>query len=128
MSYDVSSVEVKVLDARMKAVDVIKTRKELGDWIPGNCFLHDMKDLALDAILSGESEKLIPLPNFRWSSTGSGHAFHEHMLQTVAPKIMGLVEAILTWDGGDSVTGLLIEDGRGVECDVERTVVRPQGW
>jgi len=48
---------------------------------------------------------------------------YNDLLPKLAPFIHGRVEAILTWEGGDSHSGFTIEDGEFTECDVQMTLV-----
>ena len=59
-------------------------------------------------------------------STGSASSYKDILIKLVAPKIMGKVEAIFTWEGGEWQTGLIIEDGTVIECDVSKKLLRPK--
>jgi hypothetical protein len=119
MSYNIDHVEAHVLDAWMTAKDVVSLHKKLeGELAEGN-FLEDMVDDATQAMLDGEPGKRIKLPNVWWYGEFSGRSFEEVFQKKIAPKIMGKVEAVCTWEGGDSTSAFSIEDGVFEDCDVE---------
>lgn len=123
MSYNVDSVDTPVLDAWMSAKDVVRLHKKHEDALPEGTFLAEMVDSAMTLLTEGLAEARVPLPNFWWYGEGSGHSF-DLLKEQIAPHIHGKVEAILTWEGGDSTSGLVIDDGTVEECDVKMTLVR----
>lgn len=60
---------------------------------------------------------------FWWSGECSGGTWEETFLPKIAPKIRGTIEAVVTWEGGDSHTGLRIRDGKVTEPEVVMTLV-----
>lgn len=128
VSYNVTDVTPLVLDARMTAEDIATFYDELEDDLPEGNFLESIIDEARAAIAAGEPDREIALKNFWWYGDWSGRSLDDVLISTIAPEIRGKVEAIVTWEGGDSVDGILIEDGRAARCKIERRVVRPEGW
>lgn len=128
MSYNVDSTEVTRNDASMEARDVITLSEALEGELPEIHFLEDMIDDAQRALLAGEPARLIPLPNLHWSGEGSGHAVKDVLVARIAPRVRGRIDAIFTWEGGDSFSGLVIRDGKSHECKVERRLKLPKGW
>lgn len=124
MSYNIDHVEAEVLDAWMFAKDVVKLHKEHEGKIAECTFLEEMVDAATQALLDGEPEKHIKLPNIWWYGEGSGRSFDEVFQKHIAPKIMGKIEAVCTWEGGDSTSAFAIEDGVFEDCDVEIKITR----
>ena len=49
---------------------------------------------------------------------GSGTCFFE-ILKPALAKSMGYLEAVLIWEGGDSISQLLVEHGMVTESDIE---------
>ena len=127
MSYNISHIETPVLDAWMEAKDVLRLLSE-HRYLPAQNFLHDLCPKALDACGNGEAQKRLPITRFTWSGDGSGHDYQYTLLPHLVPHIHGTIEAVLFWVGGDDVTGLLIRDGKAVECKVEVRVIKPEGW
>jgi hypothetical protein len=125
VSYNIDSVDTPELDAWMRAADVVSLFEEHHDSLPEGCFLEDIIGTAEDATTSNEPDAKIELPHLWWYGEGSGHSF-DLLKDTIGKKIMGRVDAIFTWEGGDSVSGLRIKDGVVTECDVKMTLV-PKG-
>jgi len=125
MSYNIDSVDAVVLEAYMRASDIILILKEGG--LPESNFLRDLSDAAYAAFEEKDYERLIPLKNFNWCHTRSGNSY-EYLQETIIPKIVGKIEAVFIWEGGESICGLAIKDGEFVECDVEQRLLLPEGW
>ena len=123
MSYNIDHVEAYVLDAWMTAKNVVSLYKKLEGELAECNFLEEMVGEATQALIDGEPEKRIKLPNIWWYGSYSGTSF-ETFEKKIAPKIMGEVEAVCTWEGGDSTTAFVINDGVYSEADVEIKVVR----
>lgn len=124
MSYNIDHVEATVLDAWMTARDVVMLHKQLESELAEGNFLGEMVDDATQALLDGEPDRRIKLPNVWWYGEGSGHSFEDVFQKHIVQSIMGKVEAVCTWEGGDSTSAFSIEDGVFAECDVEIKVVR----
>lgn len=114
MSYNIDHVETTDLDASMEAADVCFFLDEHEFDLPEGCFLHEIAREARRALREGEPKRPIKLPNFWWYGTGSGNSF-DFLKNEVASKIKGVVRALLTWEGGDSHSALVIRDGRAME-------------
>jgi hypothetical protein len=56
------------------------------------------------------------IKNFWWSGERSGHS--EELLREVLAEFDGEADLILTWEGGDSFTGLRLRDNEVVEHEV----------
>lgn len=67
----------------------------------------------------------VKLPNLWWYGEFSGTSYEDVLIKVVAPYIQGEVEAVFFWEGGDSVTGLHIKNGKVTEMDVE-FVLKPK--
>lgn len=110
MSYNIDHVDCLVLDARMLGKDWKRLSAET-DKYPEISFFEDQDpDLLEDNIE-------YPLDTFSWSGEGSGWAY-DWLKDEVAPCIHGRIEAIMIWEGGDSVSGFKIVDGVFVEHKV----------
>ncbi len=111
MSYNIDSSNTLTLDAWMRAADVVAFRRELSDELPECHLLVPMIAAAEEALVRGEVDARIRIEKFWWYGEGSGRAWGDVFIPSIAPKIMGLVEGILTWEGGDSFSGFRIRDG-----------------
>lgn len=120
MSYNVDNVETTKLNAWMYAKDIKRLYKlvDQGECAEGN-FLEEHYETALKAIENDGKDAKVKLKNFWWYGEGSGHCM-ETLKKKIAPNVMGEVVAILTWEGGDSVSSLRIKDGKYEEGDVEQ--------
>ncbi len=123
MSYNIDSCDVKVLDAWMTASHVIEC---LEFALPEMHFLEELEAPAFRALKKGTPNARIQLRNFEWGGEGSGSYFEDVFIKEIAPKIQGKLEVVCTWEGGDSTSAFVIEDGVYEECDVEVKVVRPK--
>lgn len=111
MGYNVDHIEVlKCEGARIKAKDAKRLAKS-GD-LPECHFLEEIGAPDADGYIAINPDK------FWWSGEGSGHAWTDFFIPKVAPKIMGTLEAVVTWEGGDSHSGLRIVDGKVTEPEV----------
>lgn len=111
VSYNIDSTTVLRCEAKMKAADVARLlRKE--DMLPESHFLEEMADKEPDAAGFVEVDE-----RFWWSGERSGTA-HDFLIKKVAPLILGTVEVIFTWEGGDSHSGLRIVDGKVTKHEV----------
>jgi hypothetical protein len=155
VSYNIDNTTELVLNAYMDADDVLRIVEDHEDDLPEDCFLHDMvveAEKATEDVVFCKSCKAqrkhtnakfcsncgkkyptsskpcrIKLPNFNWRCEGSGHSLLI-LKTTVAPLIRGEVQAIFTWEGGDSVSGIAVKDGRVLECDVVQSLELPKDW
>ena len=118
MSYNIDSIDCLVLDARMKVKDIRKLAKQQ-DKLPEDNFVQDLHELLKD---NDGSNDTVDIVRFAWGGEGSGWAF-KYLKETVAPLIEGKVHAVLTWEGGDRHSGLVIENGKVIECDVKMVLV-----
>jgi hypothetical protein len=121
MIYNVSSVRTLVLEASVVARDVALLIRKYNKDLPEHHFLKALDVPAFDSIESGEPHRQIPIKTFEWSGTWSGNSIET--LKEIASYIHGRIDAVLTWEGGDYVSGLRIQDGEYTECDVQMTLV-----
>lgn len=126
MSYNVDHVDEVVLEAFMEAKTVLRFLENDSALAEIN-FLQDMETEAQAAVDAKDPKRLIALPNFNWCSSWSGNGM-DHLKKKIIPKIKGTVEAIFIWEGGNSMDGLLIKDGKFKECGVKLELVKPEGW
>lgn len=111
MSYNVDSIEVLTWEnVRMLKRDL---RRLADTEKPGSNFLdeHAKQEADADGYVALDRSK------FWWSSEWSGNSW-EHFIKNVATKILGIVEAVVIWEEGDSYSGLRIRDGKVTEPKV----------
>lgn len=124
MSYNIDSTACPVLDAWMNAADIVRIQDEHEGDLPECNFVTEHYDEAAKVLWDlTAKDKRVELENLWWFGEGSGNSY-DFFVEHIAPKIMGHVEAIFTWEGGDSFAGLFIDDGVVVKGDVEMRVVK----
>lgn len=117
MSYNVDSFKVLRCDAWMLAADVAELLAKYEGDLPSNCFLYDVANRGPDE----DGRMAIRADKFRWTGVWSGNSWPV-LIEHVAPKIHGTIEAVVTWAGGDSFGGLRIVDGKVTEPEVIQTL------
>lgn len=121
MSYNIDSVTCLKLEAWMYSQDI---RRFLEDDEEGRISLAEGNFLTEISQKSLQKDDVkIKLPNLWWYGEFSGTSYKEVLIKQIAPLIHGEVDAVLTWEGGDSVSGLRIKDGVVEEMDVEYVLV-----
>jgi hypothetical protein len=63
-----------------------------------------------------------PLDVFWWYGEGSGWAHEDERLGKAVALIEGCADVILTWEGGESHSGLRIRNGKVTKCGVTLTL------
>lgn len=125
MSYNIDHVETLVLDAWMSAADILMLAKKHKKDLPEANFISGHADAAQKAIEEGHPTRQIQLKNFWWYGSWSGNSYHEGVLQKIAPHVTGRVDAVLTWEGGDTTSALRIVDGVFIEVELVQMIVAP---
>ena len=156
MSYNIDNVDTLVFDASMNARDIVRlvdSSNERDNW-PESCFLDEHYNEAVKLVnarkqceckTENDSDAsfckrcgnalpaqdamslLVELENLWWAGEGSGRSW-DTLVNEVAPLIKGEVEAVFTWEGGDSTTGLAIKNGKVAKCNVAMTLEKPKNW
>ncbi len=120
LSFNISRVDSVVLKAWVLAGD-LKRLAENEHELPESNFIAAHERHEPDA------KGRVKLTHFWWTGESSGNSL-PYLLCTVAPCIIGVVEAIITWERGEALSGLLIKNGKAVECKVQQRLVYPKGW
>ncbi len=122
MSYNVDDFKVLSGQLSIRAADVRKLRK--GYKANGPCnetFVDDLFE-----IIDGEDDAPqiieIEMSEFRWTGEGSGSSW-DYFTDSVVPMLRGSADVVVVWEGGDSVTGLRIQDGKATDMGVKMTLV-----
>lgn len=106
MSYNIDFVRTPILNAWMYAKDVRRLYKKLSKCLPEYNFLEDMLAEAKEC---ENGDEQVFLPNFNWAGICSGSSFDD-LVEEIVPCIKGTVEAVFSWENGDSTTSLLIDN------------------
>jgi hypothetical protein len=106
VSYNIDSIEIVASDGFLIGKGALRAlRKELDDDLPEiNLFDQAEED-------DSPGEFWHPERGIWWSGEGSGHA-EAVLIESVLPKFTGSADLVLTWEGGDSHTGLRLKDGK----------------
>jgi len=117
VSYNIDSTEILSGSLTIAVSDLLRLHAELRS-VPEVNFIGEMK-----ARYDGLDEKPeeMHLPSFWWCGECSGTSY-DKLLSDIIPCLRGKADIVLTWEGGDSVSGLRIEDGKCIECDVVQTL------
>lgn len=109
MSYQIDSIEVAYERGFRLAEDVLDALEEAhGDDAPeDNVF--DYREHIASGFLPGKY--------IAWSGEGSGHAY-DLLRDKILSRFEGDADLVLTWEGGDSHSGLRLRDGRVTEHEV----------
>jgi hypothetical protein len=120
MSYNIDSHDIQRNEGgRILAKDVARLLSERYESdLPESHFLQDLEGVEPDA------DGYVPIKDLYYSGEGSGRAY-PFLLKKVLPKTRGTLEAVYYWEGGDSMSGLMVEDGVVTECEVEVRLVKP---
>jgi hypothetical protein len=89
----------------MSVTSVEEILRHEEDWLPEMNFMEGVKPFKV-----AKDGKYV-IKKFEWCGTCSG-TFWPMLIDQIAPRIHGIIEAVLTWEGGDSVSGLRIKDGK----------------
>lgn len=124
MSYNIDAIIV--LDGSeltMLAANVVSLHAQLAEdhEMPESNVLHDK----LAEAQRSTNETLVNLTSgeyLHWTGEGSGHLL-DVLKERVVPMTRGRAELVLIWEGGDSITGAIIADGKWIDCDVEFSLV-----
>lgn len=109
MSYNIDSSEYKSGKLTISAAEARRLIKKHGDNLPEGCFLNE-----IDTTEDGDLE----IKDFWWYGEGSGHAYHE-ILEDILAKTKGKATLLFVWEGGDSHTGLKVNNGKVSEAKVK---------
>lgn len=130
MSFNIDKVTVLKSTAWMLANDVHRLLvvaddvNDDGIELPELNFLRDeLGRAAKQALKEGDPERHLPIHRFWWCSQRSGDSYEEVLIAFIAPLIHGRIEAVFTWERGESLSGLIIDEGAVTKCDVQLVLV-----
>jgi hypothetical protein len=110
MGYNIGSIDY-LGEGRLRINAQVrkKLRVELGDRQPEANFLEDDGSVIEVEELPGRTEEL-EITRVRWRGEGSGRS--EDNLRKALAATWGSADLLLTWEGGDSHSGLRVVDGK----------------
>ena len=122
MSYNIDSIEVVASDGFRISYDALgalarRVRKDVRPEASVFDKLEDREGGPADLVEFYEPAK----GDFWWYGEGSGWAF-ETLRDVVLPAFEGSADLVLTWEGGDSHSGLRLRSGKVTEHEVALTL------
>lgn len=117
MSYNIGSIDY-LGEGRLRINAQVrkKLRIELEDRLPETNFLEDDGSVIEVEELPGRTEEL-EITRVRWRGEGSGRS--EDLLHKALAATWGSADLLLTWENGNSHSGLRVVDGKVTEHEVE---------
>lgn len=73
--------------------------------LPEDCFITDNKTM------SSSNSPTRTIRRLAWSGEGSGSSFDAVLVKAVLPRTRGIADFIVTWEDGDTHTGLRVVNG-----------------
>lgn len=117
MSYNIDHIVVLRGELSIRAADARKLKKEADNNAPEDSFIEDL----IEALDADEVPQWLEI-KMRWRGEGSGRSW-DYFTNNVVPLLRGSADLVMIWEGGDSITGLRIQDGQATEMNVQHTLV-----
>lgn len=121
MSYNVTSWKVKKMDRLSIPLSAFFTHQRK-DWHPGrvenedgSLTLEGLEGCFVRGVVDGAS---IKVKEIECCGEGSG-TFFSWILEPALKSSSGVLEATLVWEGGDTITRLLVRDGTLTNDDLD---------
>lgn len=122
MSYNIDSVTVLVAeDFGITGVELNRLRDELTGDDTYQDFFPEINVFQNPKLFSGPlGGALVFLPGqvFPWSGEGANLRSYEFLCQDVLPQFSGKADLLVVWEGGDSTSGLRLNNHRVTEHEV----------
>lgn len=118
MSYNIDTVHI--IDSKnpwmsKKDYDKFKRAREQGDKeYPEDCFLDNV--VKHGPQYKDHSDR-VPILNVNWRGEGSGWSY-DFLKKEILTKVHGQLDLVFVWEGGDSISGLRVVNGKVTEHDV----------
>lgn len=119
MSYNIDTVKVLSMDLKISKENWLKWNASSSEddfYLPECNFIEELKSDDFDG------DGFAKLKRFAWSYSGSGGAYGETLANVIA-DLIGEAELVFTWEGGDSIHGLRIKDGKAFEHELEYMLI-----
>jgi hypothetical protein len=125
MSYNISKCTIKRLENLVIPLEAF-FRHERADWHPTHGTIPDF-DNPLEIVLECGCEQTIAgkledgklrVKEMHLSGEGSG-TFYSWILAPALKESSGILEAVLVWEGGDSISRLKVENGNVEDEEIE---------
>ena len=124
MSYDIDTWKTKKLENLNVQISAFY-KHERDDWHPQQLTVIDAKKMEVELECGCEQlikgtlkDGILNITKFEMYGEGSG-TFKSWILDEALKESTGELEAVLVWEGGDSITRLNVKDGEISELEVE---------
>lgn len=124
MSYDIDTWKTKKLDNLIIPLKAFYESKRT-DWHPSQPEIIDAEIMEVELECGCEQhiegilkDELLTVTKFNMYGEGSG-SFKRYVLDNALKQSTGELEAILIWEGGDSITRLKVKDGVISEDEID---------
>lgn len=117
MSTNISNITGNFFDAKISRENLIDLLLELEEDMPEICFLRYLKSMC-----KPDEQGYYSITNISWCGKFSGHSY-DLFIERVLPKIEGKMELFVLWEGGESIEGLRVENGKVTEHEVKFSLV-----
>ena len=123
MSYNISSWKTKKLNNLVIPLKYFY-ESERKDWHPSEpTIVNTDGDIKLECgceqtIIGSLKNEMLTIKEFEMYGEGSGTFFY-YILENALKQSTGELEAIIIWEGGDSITKLIVKDGNLIHEELE---------
>lgn len=111
MSYNIDTVHIVHTENAWMSKKDYNRLKRAQEELPEDCFLYERPELD-----PNDPDRVL-IKSLNWRGCGSGGTF-DSLREKILPKVHGRIDAVFVWEGGDSVSGLRVVDGKVTEHSV----------
>lgn len=119
MSYNIDHINTLKCALTISANAARKLILKHESGVPEGNILEDLRDAL--TLPDRQEDDPITLRHLSWYGEWSGNSM-DLLKEEILPKFIGVGEFILTWEGGDCVSGLRVVDGVVTEPEVTQTL------
>jgi hypothetical protein len=125
MSYNISSQKVKKLENFKIPIASLYDKCKRDDWKPKQPEIKNVETNLVSIEFGCEQhitgilkEGILSVTEFDFTGEGSGVAM-DYVLENALKDSSGLLQAILVWEGGDTIESFKVENGIITQTDIE---------
>lgn len=117
MSTNISNITGNFFDSKISKSNLDNLFFNFEDSFPEIVFLRYLKSMC-----KPDEQGYYSITNISWCGEFSGHSY-DLFIERVLPKIEGKMELFVLWEGGESIEGLRVENGKVTEHEVKFSLV-----
>ena len=125
MSYNISSQKVKKLENFKFPIASLYDKCKRDDWKPNQPKIKDLErnlvtiEFGCEQHITGILDNgILSVTEFDFTGEGSGVAM-DYVLENAFKDSTGLLQAILVWEGGDTIEAFKVENGVISQNDID---------